>query len=96
MTPALTSSVLMEAANAKVLYGGSNNGRPRTYDVITSSRVRSQTQYRVSLIGFDENHKAQGKVDVDNKVLSRSGVKLSLNLAMEDLLKKTREELWKD
>jgi hypothetical protein len=79
-----------------VQHGGSVSGRPRTYDITTSARARSQNQYRVFLIGYDESHKGSGKVDVDSKVLARSAVKTSLNLAMEDLLRKTQEELWKD
>jgi hypothetical protein len=84
------------AANAQLTHGRSIGGRPRTYDVITTSRVRGQMQYKVLLVGYEENQKAVGKVDVDSKVLVKSGVKLNLNQAMEDLLKKTQEELWKD
>jgi hypothetical protein len=77
-------------------HGGSISGRPRTYDITTSARARSQNQFRVFLIGYDEAHKNPGKVDIDSKVIQRSGIKTSLNLAMEDLLRKTQEELWKD
>jgi hypothetical protein len=83
-------------ANAKLLHGGSAGGRSRSYDIATSSQVRGQKQYRVSLVAYDENPKANGKVDIENKILTRSGMKLSLNGAMEDLLKKTQEELWKE
>lgn len=47
-------------------------------------------------MAYDENPKANGKIDIENKILTRSGMKLSLNGAMEDLLKKTQEELWKE
>jgi hypothetical protein len=53
-------------------------------------------QYKVMLVGYEENPKAGGKVDVDSKVLVKSAVKLNLNQAMEDLLKRTQEELWRD
>ncbi|KAJ4290900.1 hypothetical protein N0V90_010096 [Kalmusia sp. IMI 367209] len=86
----------MILSNAKLTHGGSINGRPRHYDIVTSSRFRSQNQYRVMLIGYEDTQKAMGKVDVDSKVLTKSAVKLNLNLAMEDLLKKTQEDLWKD
>ncbi|KAF2122542.1 hypothetical protein BDV96DRAFT_681220 [Lophiotrema nucula] len=84
----------MILSNAKFIHGGSINGRPRTYDIVTSARVRSRGEYRVSLVGYDETIKAPGKTDVTSKVLSRSAIKMSLNLAMEDLLKKLQEELW--
>lgn len=48
------------------------------------------------LVGYEENHKATGRVDVDSKVLGKSAVRQSLNQAMEDLLKRMQEELWKD
>jgi hypothetical protein len=94
MTSSLTTLLL--TANAKLLHGGSIGGRPRTYDIATTSQVRGQKQYRVSLVAYDENHKGTGKVDIDSKVLGKSAIKLSLNLAMENLLSKTQEELWKD
>jgi len=47
-------------------------------------------------VGYEENPKAGGKVDIDSKLMLKSAVKLNLNQAMEDLLKKTQEELWKD
>ncbi|CAI6338753.1 unnamed protein product [Periconia digitata] len=83
-------------SNAKLQHGASIGGRPRSYDIVTSSQLRGQKQYRVSLVAYDENQKGTGKVDIDSKVLSRSGMKLNLNGAMEDLLKKTQEELWKE
>ncbi|KAL5374279.1 hypothetical protein PMIN06_009931 [Paraphaeosphaeria minitans] len=83
-------------SNAQFNQGRSVGGRPRTYDIVTTSRVRGQPQYKVLLVGFEENHKATGKCDVDSKVLARSAVKLNLNQAMEDLLKKTQEESWRD
>lgn len=58
--------------------------------------MRGQSQYRVQLVGYEENPKAGGKVDIDSKLMLKSAVKLNLNQAMEDLLKKTQEELWKD
>ena len=95
----MTSSALLipsDPANAKLANGATINGKPRSYDVATTSRVRGQAQYRVMIVGYEENHKVGGKVDTDSKVLLRSAVKLNLNQAMEDLLKKTQEELWKD
>ena len=93
----MTSSHERGAANAKLTNGATLNGKPRTYDIVTTSRVRGQIQYRVMLVVYEENHKATaGKVDIDSKVLQKSAVKLNLNQAMEDLLKKTQEELWKD
>lgn len=50
----------------------------------------------MQLVGYEENAKVGGKIDIDSKVLMKSAVKLNLNQAMEDLLKKTQEELWKD
>ncbi|KAL1602791.1 hypothetical protein SLS60_006212 [Paraconiothyrium brasiliense] len=82
--------------NAKMANGGSINGRPRTYDIVTTSRVRGQAQYKVQLVGYEENQKVGGKIDIDSKILLKSSVRLSLNQAMEELLKKTQEELWKD
>ena len=48
------------------------------------------------LVVYEENHKPAGRVDVDGKVVGRSAVKTGLNLAMEDLLRKGQEELWRD
>lgn len=48
------------------------------------------------LVGYEENPKVNGKCDVDGKVLVKSAVKLNLNQAMEDLLKKTQEDVWRD
>lgn len=84
------------AANAEVANGRSISGKPRSYDIVTTSRVRGQAQYRVMIVAYEEHHKTAGKVDIDSKTLLRSAVKLNLNQAMEDLLKKTQEELWKD
>jgi hypothetical protein len=94
-TPAyLLKSHQHSSANAKFLYGGSHSGRPRTYDVVTSSRVRSRSEFRVGLVCYDEVHKpATGKVDLDSKLISKSVVKLTLDAAMEDLLRKLQEEL---
>lgn len=87
--PLLTSS-----ANAKLIHGGSKNGRPRNYDIVTSTKARSRGEYRANLVIYDETVKVQGKADVENKILNKSGVKISLNAAMEDLLRKLQEELW--
>ena len=81
-------------ANAKALHGASVDGRARSYDVTTSRRVRSQTEFRVSLVRYEERYRGPGNVDVESKVLSRSAVKFSLNLAVEDLLRKVQEEAW--
>ena len=87
----------LRAANAKLLHGGSIGGRLRTYDIATSSQMRGQRQFRVVLVAYEENRKGTtGNIDVDSKVLTKGAPKLSLNLAMEDLLKKLQEEMWKD
>jgi hypothetical protein len=84
----------MIISNAKLQHGCSKNGRVRNYDIATSTHPKTRGQYRVSLVAYDENYKAPGKMDIDSKVLTRSAVKQSLNLAMEDLLKRGQEELW--
>jgi hypothetical protein len=81
-------------ANARLLHGSSKNGRPRTYDIATSTKTRTRPEYRASLVVYDEAFRTHDKIDVDSKVLTKSPAKLSLNLAMEELLKKMQEELW--
>jgi hypothetical protein len=81
-------------ANAKLLHGASKAGLPRTYDIVTSVKTKSRGEYRVAIVAYDEDIKGSGKVNIDHKSLLKSGVKMTLNMAMEDLLRKTQEELW--
>jgi hypothetical protein len=61
---------------------------------VTSVKTKSRGEYRVTIVAYDEDIKGSGKVNIDHKSLLKSGVKMTLNMAMEDLLRKTQEELW--
>lgn len=89
-------SYKIDTANARLLHGTSKNGRPRAYDITTSAKSRTRVEHRASLVVYDETYKSQEKIDVSSKVLKKSPSKLSLNLAMEELLRKMEEELWVD
>lgn len=43
---------------------------------------------------YDETFKTPDKIDVDSKVLTKSPTKMTLNLAMEELLRKMEDDLW--
>ncbi|ORY06028.1 hypothetical protein BCR34DRAFT_666721 [Clohesyomyces aquaticus] len=49
-------------ANARLLHGNAINGRPRHYDIVTSSRVCSRGEFRVCLIAYEDTQKPGGKV----------------------------------
>jgi hypothetical protein len=75
------------------MYGCSSAGHPRSYDVTTSCKMRVRPEYRVSLVWYEERKVSAG-IAAESKVVMKSAVKGSVNMAMEDLLRRLQEELW--